>query len=83
MIATDHVFPRVPVRQWVLSFPFPLRYLMASNSKVLSKVLAITLRAITGWIRRKVKATGEIEAILRFLTRLTNQLIPPSRGSFT
>jgi ribosomal protein S27E len=26
----DHVFPRVPVRQWVLSFPYPLRFLSCS-----------------------------------------------------
>jgi hypothetical protein len=25
----DHVFPDVPVRQWVLSLPFRLRYLLA------------------------------------------------------
>lgn len=55
----DEVFPKVPVRQWVLSFPIPLRYLMASNSKVLTNVLAITLRAITGLIRRKARAQGE------------------------
>jgi len=25
----DHVFPEAPVRQWVLTFPFPLRLLFA------------------------------------------------------
>ena len=55
----DEVFPKVPIRQWVLSFPFPLRYLMASNSKVQSAVLAITLRVITKQIRKKAKALGE------------------------
>jgi len=25
----DHVLPRVPVRQWVLSLPFELRYQLA------------------------------------------------------
>jgi hypothetical protein len=25
---SDHVFPRLPVRQWVLSVPAPLRYFM-------------------------------------------------------
>ena len=28
----DHVFPRVPVRQWVLSLPFGLRYRLALRS---------------------------------------------------
>ena len=26
----DHVFPEVPVRQWVFTFPFPLRFLFAN-----------------------------------------------------
>ena len=28
---TDHVIPHVPVRQWVLSFPIPLRHLFATQ----------------------------------------------------
>jgi len=27
----DHAFPEVPVRQWVISFPWRLRYLFALN----------------------------------------------------
>lgn len=59
----DEVFPKVPVRQWVLSFPFPIRYLLASNPKILSVILSITLRAITGWLRKKAKYLGETEAL--------------------
>ena len=29
----DHVIPHVPVRQWVLSLPFPLRLLLAAQPK--------------------------------------------------
>jgi hypothetical protein len=29
---TDRVLPDVPVRQWVLSVPFELRFLLASNA---------------------------------------------------
>src|SRR2546428_10049358 len=32
----DHVFPIVPVRQWVLSIPFALRYRLAYDSGLLS-----------------------------------------------
>jgi hypothetical protein len=32
----DHVFPAVPVRQWVLSAPFELRLLLARNPEVLT-----------------------------------------------
>ena len=43
---TDHVFPRLPVRQWVLSVPKRLRYLMQRDSAVLGMVLSIFLRVI-------------------------------------
>ena len=36
---TDHVFPRLPVRQWVLSVPKRLRYFMQRNGVVLNMVL--------------------------------------------
>ena len=42
----DHVFPRLPVRQWVLSVPKRLRYFMQRDGAVLSMVLRIFLRVI-------------------------------------
>lgn len=38
---TDHVFPRLPVRQWVLSVPKRLRYFMQRDGMVLNMVLRI------------------------------------------
>jgi Transposase zinc-binding domain/Putative transposase len=43
---TDHVFPRLPVRQWVLSVPKRLRYFMQRDALVLNMVLRIFLRVI-------------------------------------
>jgi len=43
---TDHVFPRLPVRQWVLSVPKRLRYFMQCDGPVLNMVLRIFLRVI-------------------------------------
>ena len=43
---TDHVFPRPPVRQWVLSVPKRLRYFMQRDGLVLNMVLRIFLRVI-------------------------------------
>jgi hypothetical protein len=43
---TDHVFPRLPVRQWVLSVPKRLRYFMQRDGSVLNMVLRIFLRVI-------------------------------------
>jgi hypothetical protein len=42
----DHVFPRLPVRQWVLSVPRRLRYFMLRDGPVLNTVLRIFLRVI-------------------------------------
>lgn len=42
----DHVFPQVPVRQWVLSFPKRLRYFLQSDPGLAGRVLALALRAL-------------------------------------
>jgi len=36
----DHVIPHVPVRQWVLSMPIPLRLLLAAQPEPVPPVLA-------------------------------------------
>ena len=43
---TDHVFPRLAVRQWVLSVPKRLRYFMQRDGAALNMVLRIFLRVI-------------------------------------
>ena len=43
---SDHVFHRLPVRQWVLSVPKRLRFLLQRDGAVLSMVLRIFLRVI-------------------------------------
>jgi hypothetical protein len=68
----DHVFPEKPVRQWVLSVPFQLRYLFATQPQVLSNVLAIVNRVSTFLIKRaglSIKSgaqTGAVTLIQRF-----------------
>jgi hypothetical protein len=41
---TDHVFPRLSVRQWLLSVPKRLRYFLLSAPKALNTPLRIFLR---------------------------------------
>ena len=43
---TDLVFPRLPLRQWVLSVPKRLRYFMQRDGAVLNMALRIFLRVI-------------------------------------
>ena len=69
---TDEVFPRVPLRQWVISFPFPLRYLFAAHPCAMGKVLRIVYRAISTHLLHKAGlklndgATGAVTLIQRF-----------------
>src|SRR5436309_8914408 len=48
----DRVFPRVPVRQWVLSLPFALRYRLAYDSTMTTAVLQVFIRSLFGFYRR-------------------------------
>lgn len=45
-LLVDKVLPRQPLRQWVLSFPFPLRFLFASRPEIMGRVLGIVYRVI-------------------------------------
>ena len=47
----DHVLQYRAVRQWVLSFPYPLRLVLANHPQVMGKVLAIVNRAISTCLR--------------------------------
>lgn len=49
----DRVLPFVPVRQWVLTLPFPLRFRMAYDAGLTSDVLRIFLRAVFSSLRRR------------------------------
>ena len=42
----DHVIPHVPVRQWVLSLPIPLRLLLAAQPELVTPVLQVVQRVI-------------------------------------
>ena len=49
----DHVLPEQPIRQWVLTFPYPLRFLFAARPRVLSQVLSVVYRAISTFLIKK------------------------------
>jgi hypothetical protein len=68
----DEVLPRQPIRQWVLSLPFALRYLLATRPEVVTQVLGIVYRAISGHLigkaglTRASGVTGAVTLIQRF-----------------
>ena len=51
----DRVFPIVPVRQWVLSLAFALRYRMAYERRLTSDVLNVFIRVLFGELRRRAQ----------------------------
>jgi ribosomal protein S27E len=71
-LLVDEILPHQPMRQWVLSFPFPLRFLFASNPKAMTGVLGIVYRAISTYLTQKTglkkpKAqTGAVTLIQHF-----------------
>ena len=71
-LLVDTVLPYQPMRQWVLSVPFPLRFLFASQPRVMGKVLRIVYRTISTYLikkaghSKKTARTGAVTLIQRF-----------------
>jgi hypothetical protein len=49
----DHVLPDVPLRQFVLTMPFPLRFPLAFDGKLLGQVVRIFTDTVATWYRRR------------------------------
>ena len=54
----DHVFPRLPVRQWVLAVPKRLRYFLQTDAALQGAVLRIFLRAVERCLREHSPGCG-------------------------
>jgi hypothetical protein len=54
----DHVFPRLPVRQWVLSVPKRLRYHLEHDRAIETLALRIFLSVVEQALRRACPAAG-------------------------
>ena len=71
-LLVDEVLPREPMRQWVLSVPFALRYLFATHPAVMGQVMGIVYRAISSHLikaagyHKSTAQTGAVTLIQRF-----------------
>jgi hypothetical protein len=71
-LLVDEVLPHEPMRQWVLSVPFAIRFLFAANPAVMGRVLGIVYRAIATHLINKAgltwatAQTGAVTLIQRF-----------------
>jgi hypothetical protein len=54
------VLPDRPLRQWVLSLPHALRFLLAMNPAALTRVLGVGYRAISGHLLKRAGLTRSI-----------------------
>ena len=90
----DHVLPHVPMRQWVVTFPWPLRLLFAARPALLTRVLGVVTRAVStsmlrraGLTVRSGAKTGIVTCIQRFSSNLAlnvhlHMLVPDGAYSF-
>jgi hypothetical protein len=74
-LLVDEVLPEVPMRQWVLSVPFTLRYLFAREPQAMSAALGVVYRTIATFqqhkagCRRGQADCGLVTVIQRFGAR--------------
>jgi hypothetical protein len=65
-LLADEVLPERPLRQWVLSLPHALRFLLATDPDALTRVLGVVYRAIAGHLLRAAglaRTTGQTGAV--------------------
>lgn len=66
-LLADEVLPERPLRQWVLSLPHALRFLLATNPGALTRVLSVVYRTISGHLLRtngrRTRITGHTGAV--------------------
>ena len=89
---TDHVMPIVPaLRQWVISFPPALRYLLGYDAKLCRQVNRVFVRTVFRLLRKRAKRAhgllagtkthpGAVTVVQRFSSDL--RLFPHAHGIF-
>ena len=77
----DGVLGGLPVRQWVLTLPYRLRYALAWDHRLCRAVLAVFIRAVLGFERRRASRRGvrggvggAVTAIQRFGSALNTNV---------
>lgn len=73
----DRVLPDVPVRQWVLTFPWRLRFLLAYDPSLCRAVRRLFLRAVFRWQQRRAASMGIPDArsgAVNFVQRFASSL---------
>jgi len=91
-LLADEVLPEQPMRQWVLSFPFPLRLLFASRPTVMGQVRTSpsapapgfgNFLTLNGRIRVKLRASRLIPYKHRRAQAGDDPFLPSSQRAWT
>lgn len=59
----DTVLPEVPIRQWVCSFSWQLRYVMGYDKKLTSEILAAFMSTVIQSVKRRAKRMLNLASI--------------------
>jgi hypothetical protein len=51
----DEVSPAKPIRRWVLSLPFALLFLLATDPDAVTRVLRIVYRTISAYVLKRAR----------------------------
>jgi hypothetical protein len=58
-LLVDEVLPHEPIRQWVLSLPFQLRFLLATFPGLMGKVLGLVYCTLSTHLIKKAGLTRQ------------------------
>jgi hypothetical protein len=77
----DRVLPEVGLRQWVVTVPWPRRWLLARRPDLARGVLAVAIRTLTRFLARRAAVrghsgdrTGSVTVVQRFGSALNLNL---------
>ena len=80
----DQVFPCVPVRQWVLSFPIEIRYRLAYDGPLLTAVLHTFMEHLDAFYRGQAEALRTTHVVFsphELIEKLVALVPPPRAGT--
>lgn len=69
-----NVIPEITTRQWVMSFPYKIRYLLAHNQKLTNEFLKIFITTIQSYQKKRIKNKNAKIGAITFIQRFGSAL---------
>lgn len=82
ILLMDHILPEKPYRQWVITFPYQIRLLLATKPELISVVLKIVNSSIHTFLAKKlnINKTGSLHGVVTLIQRFGSSLNLNSHG---